>query len=310
VKPTKSPASGPASLNSPAAARPSLVFLNGRLVKREEAVISVFDHGLLYGDGIFEGIRAYKGRVFRLDEHLRRLWMSARAITLDIGMDPRALADAVLSTLRANQLRDAYVRLVVTRGVGDLGLDPRKCPRPTVIIIADKIALYPEKCYAEGLEVATVSTRRNSPQALNPAIKSLNYLNNILAKIEANLMNVPEAIMLNHEGFVAECTGDNIFYVKGRRLVTPPIAAGALEGITRNCVMELAPGLGLEADEKLFTSYDLHTADEVFLTGTAAEVIPVVRIDTRPIGSGKPGPKTRDIMRAFRELTEREGVPL
>ncbi|MBI4396198.1 MAG: branched-chain-amino-acid transaminase [Elusimicrobia bacterium] len=287
-----------------------MIYMNGRLVPKEEAVVSVFDHGFLYGDGVFEGIRAYNGRVFRLQEHMDRLYRSARAIILDIKMSPEDLIQKVLETLRANQLRDAYVRLVVSRGTGDLGLDPRKCPEPTIIIIADKIALYPEECYSVGLDVVTVSTRRNSSQALSPNIKALNYLNNILAKIEANLVGVREAIMLNLEGFVAECTGDNIFYIKGDRLITPPTTAGALDGITRNCVMELAPSLGLKAEEKLFTPYDLYTAEESFLTGTAAEVIPVIRIDSRTIGSGKPGAKTQKLIRAFRDLTQKEGVPI
>jgi branched-chain amino acid aminotransferase len=286
------------------------IYLNGSLVPKEKAVVSVFDHGLLYGDGVFEGIRAYNGRVFRLKEHLDRLYRSAQAIVLDIGMSVEKMQEAVLQTLRANGLRDAYIRLVVTRGVGDLGLDPKKCPRATVFIIADKIALYPEECYTQGLEVNTVSTRRNSSQALNPNIKSLNYLNNILAKIEAGVSGAREAIMLSLEGYVAECTGDNIFYVLGNRLVTPPSAAGALEGITRGAVIELASSVELVPEEKLFTPFNLYTAEEVFLTGTAAEVIPVVRIDARPIGQGKPGPKTQRLMKAFHELTQRDGVAI
>jgi branched-chain amino acid aminotransferase len=238
--------------NSSLPGGPSLrIYMNGALVAKEQAVVSVFDHGLLYGDGVFEGIRAYNGRVFRLKEHLDRLYRSARAIVLDIGMTPAEMERAVLETLRANGLRDAYIRLVVTRGVGDLGLDPKKCPKPTVFIIADKIALYPPECYTQGLEVNTVSTRRNSSQALNPNIKSLNYLNNILAKIEAGLSGAREAIMLSLEGYVAECTGDNLFYVKGNRLVTPPPSAGALEGITRGAVLDLAPSLGLVHGRKV-----------------------------------------------------------
>jgi branched-chain amino acid aminotransferase len=279
-------------------------------VPKEQAVVSVFDHGLLYGDGVFEGIRAYNGRVFRLQEHLERLYRSARAIVLDIGMPLADMEKAVLDTLRANKLKDAYIRLVVTRGVGDLGLDPKKCPKATVFIIADRIALYPPECYTEGLEVNTVSTRRNSSQALNPNIKSLNYLNNILAKIEAGLSGAREAIMLSLEGYVAECTGDNIFFIKGNRLVTPPTVAGALEGITRAVVWGLASGAGLVPEEMLFTPFDLFTADEVFLTGTAAEVIPVVRIDARTIGAGRPGPKTQKLIQAFRELAGREGTPI
>lgn len=286
------------------------IYLNGRLVPKEEAVVSVFDHGLLYGDGVFEGIRAYNGRVFRLEEHLERLYRSAQALVLDVGLPLADLKKAVLDTLQANQLRDAYIRLVVTRGVGDLGLDPKKCPRATVFIIADKIALYPAECYTHGLEVNTVSTRRNSIQALNPNIKSLNYLNNILAKIEAGLSGVREAIMLSLEGYVAECTGDNIFYIKGNRLVTPPPVAGALEGITRAAVMDLAAQAGLTVEERLFTPVDLYTAEEVFLTGTAAEVIPVIRIDARTIGTGKPGAKTQKLIAAFRDLANREGTPI
>ncbi|HOW27242.1 MAG TPA: branched-chain-amino-acid transaminase [Elusimicrobiota bacterium] len=287
-----------------------LIYINGKLIPKKEAVISVFDHGLLYGDGVFEGIRAYNGRVFRLKEHLDRLYSSARAIVLKIPMTPDEMQKAVLETLRANNLRDAYIRLVVTRGVGDLGLDPRKCPRATVIIITDSITLYPKALYEKGLSVAIASTRRNIPEALNANIKSLNYLNNILAKIEANLANTPEAIMLNAEGMVAECTGDNIFYVKGKHLVTPPTAAGALNGITRHCVMQLASKVGLTAEEKLFTSYDLYTADEVFLTGTAAEVIPVVKIDSRPIGDGKPGRYTQKLIATYRALASQEGVSI
>jgi branched-chain amino acid aminotransferase len=287
-----------------------MIYVNGRLVPKAEAVVSVFDHGLLYGDGVFEGIRAYNGRVFRLKEHLDRLYRSARAIVLDIGLAYGDMEKAVLDTLRANKLRDGYIRLVVTRGTGDLGLDPKKCPKATVFIIADKITLYPEECYTRGLEVNTVSTRRASPDVLNPNIKSLNYLNNILAKIEAGLSGVKEAIMLNQNGHVAECTGDNIFYIKGSRLITPPTSAGALEGITRASVMELASDQGLIVEEKLFTTFDLHTADEVFLTGTAAEVVPVVRIDARPIGDATPGPRTRALIQAFRELASREGTPI
>lgn len=287
-----------------------VIYLNGRLVPKEQAVVSVFDHGLLYGDGVFEGIRAYNGRVFRLKEHLERLYRSARAIVLEIGLPIAEMEKAVLDTLRANNLRDAYIRLVVTRGVGDLGLDPKKCPKATVFIIADRIALYPPECYTDGLEVNTVSTRRNSSQALNPNIKSLNYLNNILAKIEAGLSGAREAIMLSLEGYVAECTGDNIFFIKGNRLVTPPTVAGALEGITRAVVWDLASVAGLAPEEMLFTPFDLFTADEVFLTGTAAEVIPVVRIDARTIGAGRPGPKTQKLIQAFRELAAREGTPI
>jgi len=287
-----------------------MIYINGRLLPKDQATVSVFDHGLLYGDGVFEGIRAYNGRVFRLTEHLERLARSARAIVLDTGLTLKELETAVLDTLRANHLRDAYVRLVVTRGTGDLGLDPKKCPRPTVIIIADKISLYPDEFYQKGLEVNTVSTRRNTSQAVSPNIKSLNYLNNILAKIESGLSGAGEALMLSTEGYVAECTGDNIFYIKGNQLITPPTVAGALEGITRAVVMELAPSLGLVAEERLFTPFDLYTAEEVFLTGTAAEIIPVVKMDARPIGSGAPGVQTQRLITAFRALTQKEGTPI
>lgn len=287
------------------------IYLNGRLVDRQKAVISVFDHGLLYGDGVFEGIRAYNGRVFKLEEHLDRLFRSARAILLTVPMSKETLREAVLQTLRANRLRDAYVRLVVTRGVGDLGLDPRKCDRATVFIIADRIALYPAHFYEKGLHVITASVKRNIPEALNPTIKSLNYLNNVLAKVEATRQNAPEAIMLNREGYVAECTGDNIFIVEGDTLVTPPTWAGALEGITRNVVMELAErSMGLAVKESLFTPYDVHVADEVFLTGTAAEVVPVATVDSHAIGSGRPGKITRRLMQLFRELTKTSGVEI
>ncbi len=284
------------------------IYLNGKFVPKEKAVISVFDHGLLYGDGVFEGIRAYNGRVFKLEEHLDRLYRSARAIVLDMKMSKNELQEVVLQTLRVNNLKDAYIRLIVTRGEGDLGLDPLKCPKPSVIIIADKIALYPETCYSKGLAISTVCTRRNSPQAMSPNIKSLNYLNNILAKIEAIQAKVSEAIMLNLEGYVAECTGDNVFYIRDGGLVTPPHAAGALDGITRRCVIEMAKAQGRRVEEKLFTPFDLFTADEVFLTGTAAEVVPVVCVDTRTIGDGRPGPITKELIQSFRDLTAREGV--
>lgn len=287
------------------------IYLDGKLVEKDEAKISVFDHGLLYGDGVFEGIRAYNGRVFRLREHLERLFNSARVIMLEIPMTKKAMEKAIIDTLAANKLKDSYIRLVITRGFGDLGLDPRKCPKPAVIIIADKIELYPEEFYTNGLELITASTRRSIPDVLNPCIKSLNYLNNILAKIEANLAGMPEAIMLNSNGFVAECTGDNIFILKENTLVTPPSWAGALEGITRGAVMELARNkLKLLVKEDLFTTYHLYTADECFLTGTAAEVIPVVKIDGRKIGDGAPGKVSTKLIKEFRELTRLTGVPI
>lgn len=286
------------------------VYLDGELVDEEEAKLSVFDHGVLYGDGIFEGIRSYNGRVFRSNEHLARLYRSARAILLEIPLSKNEMEKAIISTLRANELHDAYIRLVVTRGKGDLGLDPKKCPRPTLFIITSKIALYPEEFYKNGLELITVATRQNSPTALDPRIKSLNYLNHILAKIEANNAGVLEAIMLNSEGFVTECTGDNIFIIKDGLLLTPHSWVGALEGITRGVVMELAEELGLSLKEEVLTRYDLFNADECFLTGTAAEIIPVVKIDGRVIGHGQPGEWTIKLIAAFRELTQREGTPI
>jgi branched-chain amino acid aminotransferase len=294
------------------------VYMDGKLVPQEEAKVSVWDHGLLYGDGVFEGIRAYSGRVFRLDRHLDRLWASALSIMLDIPLSREEMAEAVCATLRANGLHNGYVRLVVTRGIGDLGLDPRKCEPcpeegrhgPSVIIIADQIALYPDEVYQNGLRIITCTTRRNIPDALNPGIKSLNYLNSILAKIETGRSGADEGIMLTFEGFVAECTGDNLFVVKGDKLITPPTSAGILHGITREAVMELAPSLGLEVREELFTLFDVYTAHELFLTGTAAEIAPVVDVDGRRIGSGRPGETTGRLLAAFRELTQREGTPI
>jgi branched-chain amino acid aminotransferase len=287
------------------------IYLNGQLVDKEKAVVSVFDHGLLYGDGVFEGIRAYNGRVFKLQEHIDRLYNSARAILLQIPLTKAALTDAVLATLRANKLRDAYIRLVITRGEGDLGLDPRRCPKPTIFIITDKIALYPKEYYEKGLSLIVSTIKRNIPESLNPSIKSLNYLNNILAKIEAVRSNVPEAIMLNREGYVAECTGENLFIVKESTLITPPTWAGSLEGVTRNVVMEIAKNkLKMLVKEDLMTPYHLFVADEVFLTGTAAEVIPVTEVDGRTIGEGKPGKMTLKLIKEFRELTRLTGVPI
>lgn len=286
------------------------IYLDGKLVEKEDAKISVFDHGLLYGDGVFEGIRAYNGRVFRLPEHLVRLYNSAKAIKLDIGVSIEKMQEIVLSTLRANGLKDGYVRLVVTRGVGDLGLDPRKCPKPTIFCIADKINLYPDEFCEKGLTIVTASTRKNIPEALSPRIKSLNYLNNILAKIEATLQNAPEAIMLTKDGFVAECTGDNIFILKEGILKSPPMHLGALEGITQKTVVELAEKLKIPFTWETFTRYDLFTADECFLTGTAAELIPVTTIDGRIIGSGKPGKITQELIAAFKNLTLTEGIEI
>jgi branched-chain amino acid aminotransferase len=279
------------------------VWLNGQLVERQEAKISVFDHGLLYGDGVFEGIRSYAGKVFRLEAHLRRLFDSANGIRLTIPMTPREMADAILATLAANGLKDSYIRVVVTRGEGTLGLDPNRCPNPQVFIITDKIALYPQELYENGLEIVTAATMRNHPNAVNPRLKSLNYLNNILAKIEAIDAGVLEAVMLNHLGYVAECTGDNVFVVRDGRLLTPPIAAGILEGITRDEIIDIARESKIQVREENLTRQDLYVADECFLTGTAAEVIPVVRIDRRTIGTGKPGPVTNRLAEEFHRRT-------
>lgn len=283
------------------------VFVDGKFVDEKKAVVSVFDHGLLYGDGVFEGIRAYNGRVFKLSEHVDRLFYSAKAILLKIPMSHRAICEAVRAACKRNKIRDGYIRLVVTRGAGTLGLDPNRCSNPQVIIIADKIQLYPETFYKKGLEIVTVPTTRNHTNAVNPAIKSLNYLNNILAKIEAINAGCVEAIMLNSQGFVAECTGDNVFMLKGGQLLTPPLAAGALYGITRSVAIELAESLGIEAKEPNLTRYDLYNADEVFITGTAAEVVPVVKIDGRQIGTGKPGKLTKKLIKAYQDLTNSTG---
>jgi len=275
------------------------IYMNGSLVPREEAKVSVFDHGLLYGDGVFEGIRCYNGRVFALAEHVDRLYDSAKAIALEIPMTRPEMADAVALTCRENGLRDGYVRLIVTRGVGTLGLNPYLCDKPQVIIIAAQIQLYPQELYRDGLALVTVGTWRNLPEALNPRIKSLNYLNNILAKIEAINAGCMEAVMLNAQGAVAEATGDNIFALRRKVLRTPPVTEGALEGITRNIVMQLARERGLEVRESRLSRYDLYTADEVFLTGTAAEVIGVINIDRRVIGDGKPGPETQALTETY-----------
>jgi branched-chain amino acid aminotransferase len=279
------------------------VFINGTLYDKENAKISVYDHGLLYGDGVFEGIRAYGGKVFRLHEHLVRLWDSAKAIRLTIPMTIAEMEKAVYDTLAANDLKDAYIRLVVTRGAGSLGLDPNRTSDPQVIVITDKIVMYPAEYYENGLAIITASTIRNHPAALSPRINSLNYLNNIMAKIEGLQAGCVEALMLNHKGEIAECTGDNIFLVRGGDVLTPPIDAGILEGVTREAVIELARTDGLVVREIALTRHDVYIADECFLTGTAAEVIPVVKVDDRPIGDGKPGTVTRELIRKFRELT-------
>jgi branched-chain amino acid aminotransferase len=282
------------------------VYIGGKLYDKADAKVSVYDHGLLYGDGVFEGIRAYSGRVFRLDRHLDRLYDSARGIHLVIPMTKADLASAVRDTLAVNRLSDAYIRLLVTRGAGSLGLDPRKTTDPQIIIITDSISLYPEELYEHGLKIVTAGTMRNHPSALNPRIKSLNYLNSILAKIEATNAGCLEALMLNHKGEVSECTGDNIFIIKNGAVHTPAIDSGILEGITRDAVIELARASGLSVTERTMDRHDVYTADECFLTGTAAEVIPVVECDGRPIGRGVPGPITRDLLRRFHALVRGE----
>jgi len=281
---------------------PRIIFMNDRLVPEEEAKVSVFDHGLLYGDGVFEGLRSYSGRVFRLDAHLDRLWASARAIALEIPLAKDVVAQAVNDTLAANKLIDGYVRLVITRGAGSLGLDPSRTKNPQVIVIADTISLYPREFYEKGLRIVTAATQRVHSAALSPRIKSLNYLNNIMAKLEGLQAGCVEALMLNHKGEVAECTGDNVFVIRSGSLLTPPPDAGILEGITRGAVMDLAHAAGIACHEATLTRYDLYTADECFLTGTAAEVIPVVEIDGRKVGSGIPGPITARLTADFHTL--------
>jgi branched-chain amino acid aminotransferase len=278
------------------------IYIDGEYFEKDQARISVYDHGLLYGDGVFEGIRIYKGKVFRLDAHLDRLWNSAKAIWLNIPLDFSEMTQAVLETVAKSGLSEGYIRLIVTRGTGDLGLNPMTCLKPTVIIIVDNISLYPEDCYRKGIQIITASTRRIPPDSLDPKIKSLNYLNNILAKLEALGAGCLEAILLNHEGYVAECTGDNIFHIKNGVLYTPDASSGALQGITRQAVLEAAGTIGMKTEATRITPYDLYTADECFLTGTAAEIMPVVTIDGRAIGDGKPGEITAIIQEAFLKL--------
>ncbi|MCY2973921.1 MAG: branched-chain-amino-acid transaminase [Planctomycetota bacterium] len=278
------------------------IYINGQFFSKEDAKISVYDHGLLYGDGVFEGLRAYSGKVFRLQQHIDRLYESARAIMLQIPMTMEALSAAVNETVAKNSLQDAYIRLVVTRGSGALGLDPNKTSNPQIIIIADSITLYPAEFYEKGMAIITASTIRNHPAALSPRIKSLNYLNNILAKIEGLQAGCVEALMLNHKGEVAECTGDNIFIVKDGVLKTPPTDAGILEGITRNAVIDLAREHGITCIETAMTRHDVIVADECFLTGSAAEVIPVVKVDSRSIGDGQVGPISKKLQSAFQKM--------
>src|SRR5213083_3061049 len=286
------------------------IYIDGKYYDQKNAKISVFDHGLLYGDGIFEGIRAYNGLVFRLTEHIDRLFYSAKAILLKIPLSHGEIVRAVIETCHRNRIREGYIRLVVTRGAGTLGLNPNRCKKPTVIIIAGKIQLYPAELYQRGMEIVTVPTVRNLHSALNPAIKSLNYLNNVLAKIEANNAGCEEAVMLNAEGFVAECTGDNIFVVKNGQMFTPPLSAGALYGITRSVVLQMAREAGMAVSEPNLTRYDLFNADECFLTGTGAELIPVTKIDGRVIGTGKPGPITRNLVQRYHAMTQVSGEPI
>ena len=284
------------------------VYIDGKFLPKEDAKISVFDHGLLYGDGIFEGIRLYEGCVFRLDEHLERLETSAKAIALALPWTRREIAEVVCESCRRNNLTNGYIRLVVTRGVGDLGISPKTCPRPTLICIADKISLYPEALYTTGMKIITSPTRRMSPAALPPMVKSLNYLNNVLAKIEAQQHGYHECIMLNEQGYVAECTGDNIFLIHKGRLITPASHSGALVGITRQAVLDVARELKLPVVETNVTRYDVWNAEECFLTGTAAEVIPVIEVDARVIGTGKPGPTTARILEVFRRQVSSNGT--
>lgn len=286
------------------------IWLDGKLVDENEAKISVFDHGLLYGDGIFEGIRFYNGRVFRLQEHIERLFDSARAILLKMPWSIEEVCQATVDTCKANGLRDGYVRLVITRGPGPLGLNPHQCPTPSMFIIASGITLYPDACYENGLEVVTCSTRRPAPASLSPQVKSLNYLNNVMAKVEAIKAGAQEGLMLNEQGYVAECTGDNVFVIKNGKIKTPPVSDGCLDGITRQVIFELAEKLGVTLEEKTMTRYDLYVANEIFLTGTAAEVIPLVKLDEREIGDGKPGEISKQMISAFRELANSEGTEI
>ena len=286
------------------------IYIDGEMLDEADAKISVFDHGLLYGDGVFEGIRMYNGRVFRLEEHIDRLYDSARVIMLDIGIEKQAMTEAVLETVRANDLSEGYVRLVVTRGVGSLGLNPFQCPKPSVIVIAANITLYAPEKYQNGLTVVTCSTRRPTPASLSPAVKSLNYLNNVMAKVEAIHADADEGLMLNEQGFVAECTGDNLFLIHGGRITTPPVSSGSLPGITWKVIFDIAAEKGVPIEEKQMTRYEIYTADEAFLTGTAAEVIPMVSLDRRPIGDGNPGKMTTEFIARFREIAASTGAEI
>ncbi|RYD36953.1 MAG: branched-chain-amino-acid transaminase [Verrucomicrobiaceae bacterium] len=285
------------------------IYIDGTLHEESDARISVLDHGLLYGDGVFEGIRFYNGRVFRLEEHLDRLYKSARSILLQIPITVEEMTAAVLETCRANGLEDGYIRLVITRGKGAMGLSPYSCPKASVIIIACAIKLYSEEAYRSGLTMATCATRRPSHDILSPQVKSLNYLNNIMAKVEALQAGAEEGIMLNERGLVAECTGDNVFIVRHGAITTPPISSGALDGITRAVVFEVAAQLGITIREAEISRHDIYTADECFLTGTAAEVIAATKLDQRVIGDGHPGPVTQRVISRFREIASSTGTP-
>lgn len=284
------------------------IHIDGVLCDREDAKISVFDHGLLYGDGVFEGMRFYNGKMFQLDAHINRLFDSAHSICLKPPLTKKEIRQALLETVRANQLRNGYVRLLLTRGVGNLGLNPASCHRPSVIIIADCISLYSQECYKNGINIVTCTTRKTTPTALSPMVKSLNYLNNILAKIEASQTGAEEGLMLNEWGYVAECTAENIFIIKNGKVITPPVTAGALEGITRSVVFKLVLGLGIVLKEVDITRHEIFVADECFLTGTAAEVIPVSTLDGRRIGEIVPGPITRCLTDKFHQLTQEVGT--
>ncbi len=284
------------------------IYLNDQFVKKEDAKISVYDHGFLYGDGVFEGIRVYDGNIFRMEEHIDRLYNSAKSILLTIPYSKEELTSIICEAVAKNNHRDAYIRAVVSRGVGDLGLDPANCKRAQVVIIVEQLAIFPKHLYETGLEIITVATRRNRPDVLSPKVKSLNYLNNVLVRIEARLANVSEALMLNDQGYVAEGSADNVFIVKAGKLFTPPGYVGALEGITRNAIIDIAKELGYEVSEEPFTRHDVYTADEVFLTGTAAEVIAVVKVDGRVIGDGVPGEHTNNLLKVFREKVVQDGV--
>lgn len=284
------------------------IFLNGKFVKKEDAVVSVFDHGFLYGDGVFEGIRVYSGNIFRLDAHLKRLYESAQSILLTIPYSKEQISQLIIETVNKNELQSAYIRVVVSRGKGNLGLDPSSCSTPSVIIIAEELTMYPKEFYERGIKIASVASRRNRPDVLSPQVKSLNYLNNILVKLEANQTGVQEALMLNDQGYVTEGSADNIFIVKNGIIYTPPVYLGALEGITRNAIIDVAKAMGVEVKETPFTRHDVYTADEVFLTGTAIEVIAVIEVDGRTIRDGKPGIVTNALLEEFRKIVTSDGV--